>query len=163
MAALISGMSLSVMAAAPDAKPADKAAKDAPKEIVIPKSHFEYDNKKGKDPFFPKSERWTPPPPKAPEVPTPGNPTIPVKPPEPVDPYKDFELKGMSGVGNNRLVVINAGTKGKNYLMGIGETKTIVTTTGTHRVKIESFSDHGVIIRIEGEKAPKELKLPTGP
>lgn len=158
--ALVVGVSQDLLAATPDAKP---AAKEVVKEIVIPKAKFEYDNQKGKDPFFPKSERWTPPPPKPKEVVVPGVPTQPVKPVEPKDPYKNFELKGMTGVGNNRLVVINAGIKGKNYLLGLGESKSVVTPDGNYKIKVESFSEQGVMIKIDTEKAPKELKLPTGP
>ena len=154
-------------AAAPDAKPADSkaaAAKEPVKEVPVPKSVFEYDNKKGKDPFFPKSIRWTPVP-KQPEVSVKpdGTPAPPPPPPPKKNPYDFFELKGMTGVGNNRLVVINSGVKGKNYLLGIGESKTVVTPEGNYKVKVESFSDLGVVIKIDGEKAPKEIKLPTGP
>lgn len=163
--ALVVGVSQSLLAATPDAKLADAkaAAKEAAKEVVIPKAKFEYDNQKGKDPFFPKSVRWNPPPPKPVEVVVPGNPTQPVIPVAPKDPYKNFDLKGMTGVGNNRLVVINAGVKGKNYLLGLGESKSVVTPDGNYKIKVESFSEQGVMIKIEGEKAPKELKLPSGP
>lgn len=163
-AALSMAFVLGAFAATPDAKPAATKEKEAPKPVEIPKAKFEYDNKKGKDPFFPKSVRWNPPPPKPPEVQvTPGNTVKPPEPPPKKNPYDFFALKGVTGVGNAKLVVINSGVKGKNYLLALGESKTVVTPEGNYKVKIEGFSDSGVVIKIDGEKASQELKLPTGP
>lgn len=142
------------------ATPAPKE-KEAPKEIVIPKSSFDTDPKKVKDPFFPNSVRWNPPVVKPkPVVPTvtPTQPVVPVKPP---DVYRSFELKGLVGVGDSRLVLITTGVR--NYTMALNEVRTVVTPDGSKRLKVESFTDKGVVIKIDGEKENKELKLPTVP
>jgi len=148
---------LAAAAPAAPAKPAD--AKAAPKEAVIPKSAFAVDPKKGKDPFFPKSERWNPPPPK-PVVPvaTPGTVVVP-----PVvvkkDPYKHFELKGFVGSGDKRVVTISSGLR--NYIVMLGESKLANTSEGPFRFKIVRYTENGVVIQVDGEKDEKELKIPT--
>lgn len=141
-----------VKAAAAPAKPAEPK-----KEPVAPKSVFTVDPKKGKDPFYPKSERWNPPPPK-PKVET----TTTVKPAEPPpkkDPYKHFELKGFVGSGDKRVVTISSGTR--NYIVVLGENKMAVTPDGNYRFKVVRYTESGVVIQIEGEKEEKELKFPT--
>ncbi|MCD6051461.1 MAG: hypothetical protein K0Q55_2870 [Verrucomicrobia bacterium] len=151
-------------AAAEPAKPADaKAAAAAPKEIVAPKSVFATDPKKGKDPFFPKSERWDPKP-KVVTVATNAGPGVIVTPPVEVKKnyIQHFELKGYVGSGNNRVVTISS--KLKNYIVMLGESKAAITPDGPARFKILRYTDTGVVIQVEGEKADKaelELKLPT--
>lgn len=145
---------LQVKAAAAD------PAKPAPaKEPEAPKSVFATDPKAGKDPFFPKSERWNPPPPKKVEVVNPdtGKPVQPEPPKK--QPYKHFELKGFVGTGNNRVVTISSGVR--NYILMLGESKLATTPEGPFRFKIVRFTDTGVVIQVEGEKEEKELKLPT--
>ena len=160
-------------AATSDAKPADAkhadgkpaAAKDAPKEIVIPLSKFEYDNKKGNDPFFPNSHRWNPPPPPpvTPQV-TPGTPVKPAEPPPKKDPYEFFTIKGLTGTKDAKFAVISVtGAKGKNYTLSAGETKSAMTPEGAYTFKVISFTDYGVVIQIEGEKKSKELRLSGAP
>lgn len=150
-ALVVSALPFEVQAAAPAAPPA--------KEVEAPKSTFAIDPKAGKDPFFPKSERWNPPPPKPKVesvVSTPGKPA-----PEPVkvDPYESFELKGFVGSGDGRVVTISSGVK--NYIMMLGESKMAVTPKGNYRFKIVRYTDSGVVIQIDKEKEEKELKFPT--
>ncbi|HEY1173062.1 MAG TPA: hypothetical protein VGH19_16965 [Verrucomicrobiae bacterium] len=157
LAAIVAVISAPLVAGA-----AAAPAKPAPAKDPEPKkSVFATDPKAGKDPFFPKSERWNPPPKVvAPVVtPTPGG-TSPVPPPVvKKDPYKNFELKGFVGVGNNRVVTISSGLK--NYIVGLGESKLASTPDGPVRFKVVRFSDTGVFILVEGEKQEKELSLPT--
>ncbi len=139
-------------------KPAD--AKAAPKEVVIPKSAFVVDPKKGKDPFFPKSERWNPPPPKpVVAVATPGSSVQPPPPPPKKDPYKHFELKGFVGSGDRRVVTISSGLR--NYIVMMGESKLASTPEGPFRFKIVRYTENGVVIQVDGEKEEKELKIPA--
>ena len=147
-------------AAAEPAKPAD--AKAAVKEPVAPTSVFATDPKKGKDPFFPKSARWDPPPPK-PLPPVNPDTGKPVPPPVVKKDYgKHFELKGYVGSGNNRVVTVWSGVK--NYIVMLGEGKSANTPDGPARFKVVRYTDTGVVIQVEGDKADtveKELKLPT--
>ncbi len=149
-------------AAADPAKPADaKAAAAAPKEVVAPKSVFATDPKKGKDPFFPKSERWDPKP-IVTNVATNAGPGVIVTPPPPVKKnyIQHFDLKGYVGSGNNRVVTISSGVK--NYIVMLGESKAAVTPDGPARFKILRYTDTGVVIQVEGDKADKaeqELKI----
>lgn len=153
----LTGSRVSAAAAEP-AKPAD--AKAAPKEIVIPKSTFESDPKKGKDPFFPKSVRWNPPPPKVDPVVQPGSTTPVVVPPPKKDPYKHFELRGLVGVGDRRVVTISSGMN-KNYIVGLGESKTAATPDGNFKFKVVRYTAAGVVIKVDGETEEKELTLPS--
>lgn len=146
-------------AAAEPAKPAN--AKAAPKEVVVPKSTFESDPKKGKDPFFPKSVRWNPPPPKVDPVPQPGAPTPQPAPPPPKPVLsKHFELRGLVGTGDRRVVTISSGLN-KNYIMGLGESKTAATPDGPAKFKVLRYTSTGVIIKVDGETEEKELTLPA--
>jgi len=150
-ALVVSVLPFEVRAAAPAAPVA--------KEVEAPKSVFAIDPKAGKDPFFPKSERWNPPPPK-PKVDVEVNaPDKPTPPPPKVNPYESFELKGFVGTGNGRVVTISSGVK--NYIMMLGETKMAATPKGNYRFKIVKFTATGVVIQIDGEKEEKELTLPT--
>lgn len=145
-------------AAAEPAKPADPKA--APKEVVVPKSAFESDPKKGKDPFFPKSVRWNPPPPKVDPVVQPGTTTQPVVPPPKPVLSKHFELRGLVGAGNRRVVTISSGMN-KNYILGLGESKTAATPDGPAKFKVVRYTAAGVVIKVDGETEEKELTLPA--
>jgi hypothetical protein len=150
-ALVVSGLPFEVRAAAP--------AAPAPKEVEAPKSVFAVDPKTGKDPFFPKSERWNPPPPTPKVDPVKTAPDKPAPPPVKIDPYENFELKGFVGSGNGRVVTISSGIK--NYIMMLGESKMAVTPKGSYRFKIIRYTGTGVVIQIDGEKEEKELALPT--
>ncbi len=149
-ALVVSVLPSELHAAAPAAAPA--------KEVEAPKSTFATDPKAGKDPFFPKSERWNPPPPK-PKVEVVSTPDKPAPPPVKIDPYESFELKGFVGSGDGRVVTVSSGVK--NYIMMLGESKMAATPKGNYRFKIVRYTATGVVIQIDGEKEERELKFPT--
>ncbi|MEW6303431.1 MAG: hypothetical protein AB1705_08175 [Verrucomicrobiota bacterium] len=163
-------------AAAPDPKQAAPTAKGAPaaagaktnappKEVVIPKSYFTVDNKLGLDPFYPRSERWRPPPPK-PVVPVvqPGQPVVaqpgqpPSPPPPPPDPWKGFSLKGITGTVARRFALIS--TAGKNYDFMTGESLKVKTELGDKSIKCVEITDRQVTFSMEGEKENKTFRVP---
>jgi hypothetical protein len=160
-------MALSVIAAMGPAvglaAPAPAGAKSATPTntapvIVITKSVFESsikDNpalKDYKDPFFPNSVRVHPPP--APP-PRPVETTETKKPVVVVVPKKRTFLT-LSGL-TRRIALISS--QGKTFEFGVGESDVIPTPGGDARVKCLEIKKNSVLVQMDDEKEPVELKL----
>jgi len=130
---------------------------NAPPVIVITKSVFESsikDNpalKDYKDPFFPNSARVHPPP-----APPPKPPDAPNAPPKVVVVPKKKTFLTLSGL-TRRIALISA--QGKTFEFGVGESDVIPTPGGDAKVKCLEIKRNSVVVQMDDEKEPVELKL----
>jgi hypothetical protein len=107
----------------------------------IPKSVFVSDGAVGRDPFFPKSTRFQPR--KVDEV---KNTTV----------QEDFSrmlrLTGVTG-GTKPIATIN------NLTFEAGETQEVKVDNRKVKIRVQEILEKSVIVKIEGQPAPVELKL----
>ena len=161
------GCCMTLLAPGADAKvdpKADTKAPTAPAKPALPTS-FEFskfvfvdDIKVGKDPFYPKSKRREPEKPKVAE--NTGTPTNPADPPKLVIKPKAssfLTLKGMLGSKAKRLVLI--GTATDSYEFVGTKPEMVETPEGRVKVRCVEFKRESVVISVEGEADPVELKL----
>ncbi len=126
----------------------------------FPKFAFVDDIKVGKDPFYPKSARRMPPKPPVntniTEVVTvPGE---PLRPPVAKPKASSFlTLKGMLGSKAKRLVLISTATDSYEFIGT--KSQMVETPEGRVRVQCVEFKRESVVISVEGEADPVELKL----
>jgi thioredoxin-related protein len=73
--------------------------------------------------------------------------------PAPVIRYTELTLKGITGSKNRRFALIN------NQTMAIGEKAKVKLGDGHVEVLCQEIRDDSVLIKVENEVAPKELKL----
>ena len=139
-----------------EAKPPAKPS--LPTAFEFSKFVFVDDIKVGKDPFFPKSARRQP---AKPVV----NPTTPGgnqgETPAPVTPKKlassFLTLKGILGTKAKRLVMISTPTESYEFVGNRPES--VKTPEGVVKERCVEFKRESVIISVEGETEPVELKL----
>ncbi len=159
---------ISVLALGAETKTDPKAdAKSDPKAVAkptlpmsfdFPPFAFVDDIKVGKDPFYPKSERRSPPKPKVTDTGTPIQPGEPPPPPPPKPKASaSLTLKGMLGTKAKRLVMIST-PSGSYEFVG---TKPQMVDTPEGRVKVQcvEFRSGAVLVSVEGEAEPVLLKL----
>lgn len=106
---------------------------------ATPKSVFDDALPNGRDPFHPKSTRRE-------VVATPTNSA-------PVLGSGSFVLNGISGVANNRLVVINQRT------LGVGESVEVITPSGRVRIQCLEIGDNRATIQFGNPPQRVELFL----
>lgn len=159
------GCCMTLLAPGADAKvdpKADPKAPAAPAKPALPTS-FEFskfvfvdDIKVGKDPFYPKSKRREPE--KPVEIIKPGETsTVVVVKKVPVKASSFLTLKGMLGSKAKRLVLISTATDSYEFV----GTKPEMVETPEGRVKVRcvEFKRESVVISVEGEADPVELKF----
>lgn len=117
----------------------------APAGVIFPKSVF-IDDPNGKDPFFPNRQRGVVP------KPAPG--------PVAAEPnWKALQLRGITGVGDQRYALIN------NLPFAKGEEGEVKVPAGKRgetakiKIKILEVKEKSVIIQVEGQSDQKELLL----
>jgi hypothetical protein len=120
------------------------ATNAVPAEPEPPKSIFVIPSttREGRDPFFPQSSRLH----KSPAV-TAGT----TNPPPSV---VDLQLKGISGVGNRRLAIIN------NRTFGMGEEGEVSSNVGVVRITCQEIKDDSVRVLLNGQE--RILRLRSG-
>ena len=109
--------------------------------VEIPKSVFNSEPAFGRDPFFPTSKRRQP---KAPIVTEKQQPSAPPPPKS-----QSLELKGMTG----GIVLIN------NMTFAEGDEAFVKIPNGRVRIKVLEIREGSVLVQVEGEAEPAELKL----
>jgi len=67
-------------------------------------------------------------------------------------------VKGVSGAGNNRVVLLGIGKR--NYPLVIGEKKRVTHENGFAVVECREIGDSAVVVHVEGEEADRRLSLP---
>jgi hypothetical protein len=124
------------------AKPGNAAAAGSavPAEPVYPKAVFDLTVKGIKDPFFPHSVRQA--------IVTPT--TAPAISPS------AFVLKGFSGPLDQRLAIIN------NRTLAAGEDAEVTTASGKIKIHCLAIKENSVLIRVEKQPDPIELRLRSG-
>lgn len=176
LVAVVAWVSFAVNTGAADAKAVPAEGKAALTEtnkpvakVEFPKSVFVYDvkDKKGyKDPFFPKTQRFNPPPPpppKPPAQPVVNNPNpapAPAPPPPPPPPpwYEGWTLRGVIGVASTRIASVHSGSFA--YTFREGQTRVgVQTPKGPVTVTCVKILEDSVELRVEGEKDPGVLEL----
>jgi hypothetical protein len=131
-----------------------------PTNFEFPKFVFVDDIKVGKDPFFPKSARREPVKPvvTTTQVVTPGGEPAPPPPPPPKPKASSFlTLKGILGTKAKRLAMISTPTDSYEFVGNRAET--VTTPEGVVKVRCVEFKRESVIISVDGEAEPVELKL----
>jgi hypothetical protein len=108
--------------------------------VVFPKSVF-VDDPSGKDPFFPNRQRGV----------VPRQPTDPA-PKEPD--WKALQLRGITGVGDQRFALIN------NLTFAKGEEGDVKVKNGKIKIRVLEVKERSVVIQIDGRTDQKELILP---
>jgi hypothetical protein len=126
---------------------ADKAkatTNAAPAELELPKSVFiiPTTSAEGKDPFFPLSKRFDPPPP----VVTATTTNVPT------NIVVQLDLKGISGAVNRRLAIIN------NQTFAIGEEGEVAVNAGRVRVVCKEIKDDSVLVLVNGQERTLHLR-----
>ena len=111
-----------------------------PATVVFPKSIF-VDDPNGKDPFFPNRQRGV----------VVRQPTDPA-PKEPD--WKALQLRGITGVGDQRFALIN------NLTFAKGEEGDVKVKNGKIKIRVLEVKERSVIIQIDGRTDQKELILP---
>ena len=119
-------------------------ANQATNEIIIPKSVFVSNDPRGKDPFFPNRPRMglLPTAPTTNTVSTPG-PNV-----------GDLQLRGITGSPERRVALINTLPLEK------GEEAEVRVSNGRLKIQVLEIREKSVLLRIDGQKEPKELLLP---
>ena len=128
--------------AASSSGPAKAATNAAPVAPEPPKSAFiiPSSSQEGKDPFFPQSTRLH----KLPVVSsTSTNRVVAVV---------ELDLKGISGVGNRRLAIIN------NRTFGANEDGTVTTASGLARITCKEIKDDSVRVIVNGQERLLSLR-----
>jgi hypothetical protein len=108
-------------------------------EDGFPKSEF--DERAGKDPFFP--NRVLVPVAKAPS-------------PKAADTSRLLQLKGFSGAVNRRLAIIN------NQTFEVGEEREVTTSGGKIKIRCVEIGDDSVLVELPNQGGRKELQLRGG-
>jgi hypothetical protein len=121
------------------------SAENAP-EPDKERSIFEGNTKTGKDPFFPASTRRE-------DRPVNGGPVVPKQVTVAVE---NLLLKGISGPPQHRLALIN------NQTFTAGETASVRTTNGPVLIRCLKILEKSVVITIDTNSEPKELRLREG-
>lgn len=116
------------------------AVSAVPAEPVFPIAVFDVTVKGIKDPFFPHSLRQA--------VVTPT--TAPAISPS------AFTLKGFSGPLDQRLAIIN------NRTLAAGEDAEVITAMGKIKIHCLAIKENSVLIRVEKQPDPIELRLRSG-
>jgi len=111
-------------------------------EVAIPQSVFDFSGKSTRDPFFPTSTRTH-------HVTVQATNEVTISP-------SIFKLKGLSGTPQFPLALIN------NRTVANGETATVTTATGKHKIHCLQIKQFSVIMRVEGQFEPIEIFLPKG-
>ena len=142
-----------------DPKAAAKPSKPAlPTSFEFAKFTFVDDIKVGKDPFYPASERRSPPKPKVTDTGTPIKPgDLPPPPPPKPKASASLTLKGMLGTKAKRLVMIS--TPSGSYEFVGTKPQMVETPEGRVKVQCVEFRSGAVLISVEGETEPVLLKL----
>jgi protein disulfide-isomerase len=70
--------------------------------------------------------------------------------------YTNLVLKSITGTGNRRLALVN------NQTLGVGETASVKLEDRNVRVRCTEIREHSVVVKVEGETAPREVRL-AGP
>src|SRR5207249_3073878 len=108
-----------------------------------PKSVFVSNDPRGKDPFFPNRPRLgVLPTPAATNVVATAGPNL-----------SDLQLRGITGSPERRIALINTDPLEK------GEEKEVRTSNGKLKIQVLEIREKSVLLRIEGQKEPKELLL----
>lgn len=71
----------------------------------------------------------------------------------------EITIKGISGVGNNKVVLIGVGKR--NFPLTVGEKKNVPVDEGFAVVECREIGDKTVKVRVEGEAQDRELALPA--
>lgn len=111
-----------------------------PAAVVFPKSVF-VDDANGKDPFFPNRQRGV--------VPRPSPDPAPKEPD-----WKALQLRGITGVGDQRFALIN------NLTFAKGEEGEVKVKNGKIKIRVLEVKERSVIVQIDGRTDQKELLLP---
>lgn len=106
---------------------------------AIPQSEF--DERAGKDPFFPNRIL-------VPVAKTPG--------PKVVDASGQLQLKGFSGPVNRRLAIIN------NQTLEVGEEREVTTSGGKIKIRCVEIRADSVLVELPNQGGRKELQLRGG-
>ena len=143
-----------------DAKAAAKPA--LPTAFEFPKFIFVDDIKVGKDPFYPKSERRLPAKPpvntnSTEVVVVPGETPTPTPPVAKIKASSFLKLKGILGTKARRLAMISTPTDSYEFVGNRSET--VKTPEGAVKVRCVEYKRESVVIKVEGETDPVELKL----
>ena len=164
-------------AAAKDASaakaPATAATNQPPAMVKIPKSAFTDQINFGKDPFFPVSARRMPPPP-PPQTNVVVNPAVSpqtqtnatthvVTPPPPSKKALASSFLSLKGVSIGKVKSVFLSTSVKFYDIRLGEEMRVrVPEYGAVLIKCVEIKDRSVILKVEGEDEPVELRLRPG-
>lgn len=70
--------------------------------------------------------------------------------------YTNLVLKGISGTGDRKFALLN------NQTLGVGETAKVKWHDGSVRVQCTEIRERSVVVKIEGETEPREVRL-AGP
>lgn len=70
--------------------------------------------------------------------------------------YTNLVLKSITGTGNRRLALVN------NQTLGIGETASVKLEDRNVRVRCTEIRERSVVVKVEGETEPREVRL-AGP
>jgi len=151
LAAALLGLAFTTRAAQTPPAAASKAkvtTNAAPAKLEIPKSVFTVPTApgQGKDPFFPLSTRLWPPPPLPDLTATTTN--------IPTNVVVQLDLKGISGVANHRLAIIN------NQTFEVGEEAEVAVKAGRVRVVCKEIKDDSVRVLVNGQE--RTLRLRAG-
>ena len=121
------------------AKPATNAV---PAEPEPPKSIFvtPSTSQEGRDPFFPQSARLR------------KSPVVAAGKTNPPPAVVDLQLKGISGVANHRLAIIN------NRTFGTGEEGEVSTNVGVVRITCQEIKDDFVRVLVNGQERTLRLR-----
>lgn len=77
---------------------------------------------------------------------------------ETVVPAVEVVVKGVSGAGNKRVVLLGIGKR--NYPLVIGEKKRVTHENGFAVVECREIGDTAVVVHVEGEEEDRRLSLP---
>ena len=133
--------------AARPVNPPKLEVKPAAPEAVVTASIFTDDPLTGRDPFFPASDR---------RIRQQRLSTAAQKIAEPSSLLSQLSIKGMSGVRNRRLALIN------NVTFAAGEQAELRIGNQMIKVRCHEIRDRSAFVSIEGSKEIRELKLRDG-
>lgn len=124
-------------------------------DVELPKSKFEFDPNRGRDPFFP--QRFS-------RVPTKPATTAPVTTTPTVTPVaakpllsRHLTLRGIFRSESRQLALISGQRLTEEF--AVNQEKSVSTPEGPLKVRCVEIRDKSVVLAVEGEPERKELKL----
>jgi hypothetical protein len=149
-----------MFAAEPESAKPQTEDQAAAEEIVIPKSVFIDDPKRGRDPFFPKSVRRSGPQPAMAPASDQTSTAAPVPVAKPQLPSRHLVLRAISRTGSRTVAWLSGNGILEEFLENTE--KSVRTPDGPLKVRCLQILERSVIISVEGEPDRQELKLKGG-